>query len=156
MKDRVRACLEEFLIDKMKAPNVVPAAVWLASAEQHHKSAQLIINHDPAGALQMAWSAMHDIAKAAAAAVGFRLEKETHGAVVGFLACAFADALEDKDLGLIRSVQGGRNRTSYDDPRVPNTPIIGGAVNLAGRMIKIATESLLSPPDADQPDEPPA
>ena len=87
MKKNIKACLEQHLVDKIKNPNVVPASAWLASAEQHHKSAQLIINHDAAGALQMAWSAMHDIAKAAAASAGLRLEAETHGKIADFLAC---------------------------------------------------------------------
>jgi hypothetical protein len=56
LKTNVKACLEQHLVDKLKKPNVVPASAWLTSAEQHHKSAQLIINHDPAGALQMAVS----------------------------------------------------------------------------------------------------
>lgn len=156
MKKIIKPCLEQHLVDKLKAPNVVPASAWLASAEQHHTSAQLIINHDPAGALQMAWSAMHDIAKGAAAATGLRLEAETHGKVADFLICAYADELEDKDLGLIRRVQGGRNQSSYDDPRVGNNPMIGAAVNLAATMIKIAIASLMPPPDTDQADEPPA
>lgn len=150
----IEACLEEHLVDKLKRPNVVPASAWLASAEKHLKSAQVIINDDPAGALQMAWSAMHDIAKAAAAWAGFRLEAETHSKTVDFLACVFSDDLEDKELGLIRTVQGGRNKSSYDDPRVGNSPIVGGAVNLAVKMINIATASLAPPPAADQPDEP--
>lgn len=155
MKKSIKACLEEHLVDKLKKPNVVPASAWLESAEQHHKSAQLIINHDPAGALQMAWSAMHDIAKAAAASAGLRLEAETHGKIADFLACAFAEELEDKEIGLIRSVQGGRNKSSYDDPRVGNTPIIGRAVNLAAKMIKIATASLALAPDSAEEDEAP-
>lgn len=153
MKESIKACLEQHLVDKLKQPNAVPASDWLASAEKHLKSAQLIINHDPAGALQMAWSAMHDIAKAAAASVGLRLEAETHGKIADFLACAFAGDFEDKDLGLIRRVQGGRNQSSYDDPKVANSPLIGGAVNLAAKMIKIATDELLPPPDPDQPDD---
>lgn len=153
----IKACLEQHLVDKLKKPNVVPASAWLASAEQHHRSAVLIINHDAAGALQMAWSAMHDIAKAAAASAGLRLEAETHGKIADFLACAFADDLEDTDLGLIRRVQGGRNQSSYDDPRVGNSPIVGAAVNLAAKMIEIATASLAPPRDADRADdEPPA
>lgn len=153
MKENVKACLEQHLVDKLKKPNVIPAADWLASAAKHLKSAQVIINDDPAGALQMAWSTMHDIAKAAAASAGFRLEAETHGKIVDFLACALADDLEDKELGLIRSVQGGRNKSSYDDPRVGNSPIVGAAVNLAAKMIKIATPVLTPPHETNQPGE---
>lgn len=153
MNESIKACLEKHLVDKVKAPNVVPATAWLASAEKHSESAKLIINLDPAGALQMAWSAMHDIAKAAAAAAGLRLEAETHGKVADFLVCAFADELEDMDLGLVRRVQGGRNQSSYDDPRVDRNPLVGAAVNLAAKMISIAAASLAPPPDAAKPDE---
>lgn len=48
---------------------------------------------------------------------------------------------------------GGRNKSSYDDPRVGNSPIVGFGVNLAAKMIKIATESLPPPPATDQPGE---
>src|SRR5688500_5388060 len=100
MRRTAPPCLAQHLADKLKSPNVVPAAEWFNSAERHQKSAQVIINDDPAGALQLAWSAMHDLAKGAAAASGLRLDGETHGKVADFLACAYAGELEDKELGL--------------------------------------------------------
>jgi hypothetical protein len=145
MRQTARPCLDQHLADKLKRPNVVPAADWFKSAERHFASAQLIINGDPAGALQMAWSAMHDIAKGAAAASGLRLDDETHGKVADFLACAYADELEDRELGLIRTLHGRRNKSSYDDPRVGQSPMIGAAVNLTARMIQIAIANLARP-----------
>jgi len=154
MRQTAQTCLDQHLADKVKTPNVVPAADWFESAERHQRSATSIINDDPAGALQMAWSAMHDIAKGAAAALGFRLDGETHGKVADFLACAFADELEDKELGLIRTVSGRRNSSSYDDPRVRQSPMIGIAVNLAAKMTGIAHANL-APPASEQTDESP-
>ena len=93
----------------------------------------------------MAWSAMHDIAKGAAAASGLRLDGETHGKIADFLACTYADELDDRERGLIRTVHGHRNKSSYDDPRVSQGPMIGAAVNLAGKMIQIAIANLAPP-----------
>jgi hypothetical protein len=142
-------CLNEHLVDKLKTPNVVPPEAWFESAAKHHASSALIVNDDPAGAVQLAWSAMHDIAKGAAASAGYRLEGETHVKVAAFLACWFADDLEATALGLIRMVQGGRNLSSYDDPRVRNNRLTGDAVNLAGAMLRIAIATLTPPPVAE-------
>jgi len=144
MRQTAQTCLNQHLADKLKTPNVVAATDWFASAERHQRSATSIINDDPAGALQMAWSAMHDIAKGAAAALGFRLDGETHGKVADFLACAYANELEDEELGVIRTVSGRRNSSSYDDPRVSQGPMIGIAVNLAAKMTGIAYANLAS------------
>ncbi|MFA5565495.1 MAG: hypothetical protein WC184_07565 [Acidimicrobiia bacterium] len=140
MKDQTASCLQQHLLDKLKAPNVVPASAWVASAHRHHQSAALIINHDPAGALQMIWSAMHDLAKACSASLGQRLEGETHGKVADFLTCIFADLLSDKELGLIRLLHSRRNASSYDDPRVAQGPLIGSAVNLGAKMVDIVND----------------
>ena len=100
----------------------------------------------------MAWSAMHDIAKGIAAAHGFRLQDETHGKVADFVACAYGADLADTELGLIRTVQGRRNSSSYDDPRTPQSQLIGAAVNLAAKMLQIATADLAPPEDPGQLD----
>lgn len=155
MKKALKPCIERHLADKVKAPNVVPATDWFDSALRHQKSATLIINDDPAGALQLAWSAMHDLAKGAAAAAGLRLDAETHGKVTDFLACVYQDQLEEKELGLIRAVQGGRNRSSYDDPKAGRGPIVGAAVNLSGKMTRLAIERLMPPTDEPDTDDQP-
>ena len=110
MKRNIKPCLEHHLVGKLKQPNVVPASAWLASAEQHHESAQLIINHDPAGAL---------LGDAQSVAVSSRM----------LTSSTWARAFWVKQRH-------------------------GAAVNLAAKMIKIATASLAPPSDADQADEP--
>lgn len=69
----------------------------------------------------MARSAMHDLAEGAAAMCGGRLQDETHGKA-DFLACACSDEPEDTELGLIRTLHGRRNQTSYDDLRIGQSP----------------------------------
>lgn len=143
MNDSRGPCLQTHLADKAKTPNVVPAAAWLESAARHHRSATKIINDDPSGALQLAWSAMHDIAKAAAAAEGHRLENETHGKIADFLICVFADQLSDEERGVVRTLQRRRNVSSYDDPRNHQGPAVGASVNLVSRLLHAATDTPL-------------
>jgi hypothetical protein len=134
----ITPCLNQHLIDKAKTGNVVPASAWLDSAKANFKSASSLLNDHPAGAVQLAWSAMHDLAKSLAAEAGYRLDDETHGKVADFLICSYGDDLTNTELGLIRTIQMNRNRSNYQDPRVPQGPVIGAAVNLTRKMIDIA------------------
>lgn len=124
MRQTAQACLDLHLADKLKTPNVVPAADWFESAERHHRSATSIINDDPAGALQMAWSAMHDIAKGTATAFGFRLKT---GGRVARLSPTFMYALS-----FVGAADGrSSTRRSLGPGLVPRSP---SGPRLAGRL----------------------
>lgn len=114
----IRKCLELHLVDKAKNGNQVPAADWYDVADQHLKSAQATINSDPNGALILCWAALHKTAKGLAAVSGCRLHDETHGKVADFLICVFEADLTDRERGLIRTIQAGRNLASYDSPKL--------------------------------------
>ena len=141
MADTIKVCLEQHLIEKARATiAIVPSSDWLDAADKHISSAALIINSDPVGSLSLSWLAMHNIAKAAAASIGYELIDETHGKVADFLGCVFASELEDREVGLIQSVRGGRNATIYGNPTMVQTPLIGSAANLAVKLRKLAAE----------------
>lgn len=140
MADTVKACLEQHLVEKARAARtIVPMADWLDAADKHIASAQSIINSDPVGSLSLSWLAMHNIAKAAAASIGYELVDESHGKVADFLGCVFAADLEPREVGLIQSVRGGRNATIYGNPKLVQTPLIGAAANLAVKLRHLAS-----------------
>lgn len=140
MTRAIQGCLEQHLVDKAKTgvQGVVPTTAWLGSADKHIESATTIINSDPVGSLALSWMAMHNIAKAAAASIGFELVDETHGKIADFLACVFRDDLSDAEAGLIQTIRGGRNATIYGNPAMPQTPLIGHAANLASKLRGLA------------------
>jgi hypothetical protein len=140
MKATIRKCLEQHLVEKAKTGrSIVPAPVWLESADKHIASAKTIINSDPVGSLVLSWLAMHNIAKAAAASVGFELVDETHGKVADFLACIFRTDLTDEEAGLIQTIRGGRNAMIYGNPAMPQSALIGRAGNLASKLRSLAS-----------------
>lgn len=140
MKTIIKTCLEQHLVEKARAQAViVPSSAWLDSADKHIASAKAIINSDPVGSLTLSWLAMHNLAKAAAASIGFELSDETHGKVADFLACIFGANLTDEEAGLIQTVRGGRNATIYGNPAMPQGQLIGRAVNLAIKLRSLAS-----------------
>ena len=66
-----------------------------------------------------------------------RLEGESHGKVVDFLACVFG-ALSDRDKGMIRRASTGRNALSYDNPANPDIAFCQAALDLASRLLAAA------------------
>jgi hypothetical protein len=139
MKETIKKCLEQHLVDKAKTRgSIVPAEVWLDSTDKHIASAKTIINSDPVGSLVLSWLAMHNIAKAAAASIGAELVEETHGKVADFLACIFSADLTDEEAGLIQTIRGGRNAMIYGNPAMPQSALIGRAANLATKLRSLA------------------
>ena len=133
MKANIRVCVERHLVEKARGGNVVPPGDWFDAAETHLVSVAKILNDDPTGATNLVWSAMHKIAKGLVTIEGMRLQDETHGKIVDFLLCVFDD-LTDKERGIVRAIQQGRNAGAYDNPTLSN-PALAAAFNLARKML---------------------
>ena len=137
MKKNIKPCLEAHLPDKAKPGNSVPAEAWFAASEANLASAHAVCDIDPSGAFMLGWASMYKTAKGIAAVGGVRLEGETHGKVVDFLCCVFAD-LTNLEKGLVRRASAGRNTLSYDDPRVVDRRVCGDILALATRLLAAA------------------
>jgi hypothetical protein len=154
MKTNIKPCLEQHLPEKAKAGNAVPAEAWFAAAEAHLLSAGMISDVDPSGAFILGWASMHKTAKGIAAIGGCRLEGETHGKVVDFICCVFAD-LTNLEKGLVRAASTGRNALSYDDPRVTDRRTCGEVLALATRLLAAARGDAQPKPVLKIPPPPP-
>lgn len=142
MNLEVRRCLDLHLVDKAKPGTAVSADAWFAAARQHLDSTAAIINADPNGAVLLAWACMHKTAKGLAALVGHRLHDETHGKMVDFLLCVFGPVLEEREAGVIRLIQQGRNMASYDQPMAFSGRLTAEAFNVALRLLNVAQARL--------------
>ena len=137
MKRNIKPCLEEHFPGKAKPGSSIPGEVWFDAAFAHLSSARMIFDSDPAAAFLLGWTAMHKTAKGIAAVGGSRLEGETHGKVVDFLCCVFAD-MSNPEKGLVRRASTGRNSLSYDDPRIVDRAICRDVLALAERLVDAA------------------
>jgi len=145
MKSNIKPCLEKCLPDKAKAGNAVPAEAWFEASEAHLTSARAVASADPSGAFMLAWASMHNMAKGIAAVGGCRLEGETHGKVVDFICCVFAD-LTNSEKGLVRAASTGRNSLSYDDPRVVDGRLCADVLALGKRLLAAARDGVQPKP----------
>ena len=134
MKDLIKPCLERHLPDKAKPGNKIAAETWFTAAEAHIKTATLVLDDDANGSMLLGWAAMHKTAKGVAALGGCRLENETHGKIVDFLCCVFAE-LTDSEKGLVRAASTGRNAGSYDDPTSTDPYLCQQVITLATRLL---------------------
>ena len=154
MKKNITPCLKQHLPDKAKFGTAVPGDAWFDAAAAHLKSARLVIDTDPSGAFMLAWASMHNTAKGVAAVGGARLEGETHGKVVDFLCCVF-DNLTNTEKGLVRRASTGRNRLSYDDPRLFDRRVCDDILTLAARLLTAARSGIQPPVARKIPPPPP-
>lgn len=155
MKRNIKPCLEEHFPGKAKPGSAIPGDAWFAAAGAHLESARMILDSDPAAAFLLGWEAMHKTAKGIAAVAGSRLEGETHGKVVDFLCCVFAD-MSNSEKGLVRRASSGRNTLSYDDPRIVDRAICRDMLALAGRLVDAGRAGVQAKPVKRIPPPPPA
>ncbi len=112
MKPNIKPCLEEHFPGKAKPGSSIHGDVWFDAASAHLSSARMIFDSDPSAAFLLGRTAMHKTAKGVAAIGGSRLEGETHGKVVDFLCCVFADMSNAE--GTLQSVDD-HERTRHVD-----------------------------------------
>lgn len=132
---RIRGCRDRHLAGKVRPDQRGFARAWCDAAEANFTSARSLLNSDANGALILTWAGMHKIAKALVGLGNHRLEGETHGKVADFLACCFADALDERQRALFQQLRSDRNVGAYDDPTRVNTRLVAEGLNLARLLV---------------------